>query len=716
MILWLLNGLWYDAAKREIFQTGKYVHILSNSKGRENNILIRPTIKIDGKEVRKADLLELMKCMSIDISNPAVVLHQDSAKSFGECNDGKSLYKYFLDATGLRQSLDECERCKKQVLADRANLKQCIEVQKKLEEGDFAAAKEEMDKCCDLNALGQKIEELKADLSVLTIYETVLLHDEHSQELSEYRQSMAQLQSQLASLQQQLNDMRAEVETVEQRGNVELVAEMDSIRQQLQHLQKKAQGYGAELNRSTAEKTQVEQYIRKIEKQIKDEENSREEARREFERLDRSKGKRAAAKLKDEAETLLQRTQDRQAELQSLEGETEECEHDLKRIQSQFEELKSSISNIDELIRKNRSSRGRVISRDEMIRRYNSKDRNPADLVQVRNALDIAQKRGMFRGSPPLGPLGMHITLKPEGRIFYRPIAQALGSKLLGAFLFHSFEDREAFKNCKEFQSIPNNGSLTLWVLPSSAHNEPECTPTFQALPGVSTHLCLDLITFDNVWVKNAALQFAKLDRNQVVEHYDKSLAHKALESIRGKRSGLSVTVRAIDGHECNAASSGGVSSTTNSASIPQDIFDRPDTFDAEASLREMEAEKQHLSRDYQRIEKERRSLSDRLKQIKDREQRIQSEIAMFQKKRKQNLEEARDLEMEAEQHPQEFDDTSFADNIRNKQSTLETRNRDLARLTNEIDAIGKSIAENQSQIKRETEKREVVEKKLQSI
>ena len=354
----------------------------------------------------------------------------------------------------------------------------------------------------------------------------------------------------------------------------------------------------------------------------------------------------------------MQKTLQRQSELQSIEGETEECEQEIRRTQAQFDDIKSSIGNLEEMIRKNKSSRGKVITRDEIIRRYTQS----VDLIQVRNAIDAAQKRGLFRGSIPVGPLGLHITLKPEGRRFYKPIFQSLGMRLLGAFLFESIDDREAFKNSREFQAIPNASSLTMWVLPSSVHNEPEFIPSFEAVRGSSTYVCMELLNFDNLWVKNAALQFAKIDRSHVVDQYDKTLGHRAQAAIRSRpqsQQNATLVVRAIDGHETTAQKNS-VQTTTSHMNVSQDIFERSETFDAEASLREMESEKQNLTRDYQRMDKERRESSNALKQLKDREQRLISEIGAFQKKRKQLLADARQLEDDAEQLPQEFDESSF--------------------------------------------------------
>lgn len=687
-------------------------------RGEAGKISNKNSIKIDGKEVRKLDLVELMTIMSIDIDNPAVILHQDAAKSFGDCNDGKDLYNYFLDATGLRQSLNECSRCHDQVLADRTNLLQCKDVQRKFQEGEYAAAKQEMEKCSDLSELKKKIDDLKDELSVLGINEAIVSYDKQTEELSQFQESEEAARNDFANLQLEMNAVREEVAAVEQHGSAELEAEMASITQQYQHLTKKAKDYSTEITRKNSEKSQTEKSIRNIEKQIKDEENARDEARAEFERQDRNKGKRQAAKLKEEAEACSQKVQQRQDELQSIQGEVEETEHDMSRTQTQFEETKTSIGNIDEMIRKNKSSRGKVITKEEIIRRYTVSglpNQSPPDPLQMRKAIDAAQKRGLFRGSTPLGPLGMHITLKPEGRKFYKPIYQSLGRNFLAAFVFDNAEDREAFKRSKEFQAVPNASNVMLYTLPSTTQNHVECPPTFESLAGCSTYAVLDLLNFDNPWVQNTALQFIRVDKNHVVDRYDKTLGHRALDSIRGTRFG-SVVVKAIDGHETTAFSSGSVQSTTVPGQVPQDIFDQSETVDAEASLRELESEKQYLVKEYQQIEKERRSFLDRIKQLKDREQKIQSEIASYQKKRKQNLAEARDLEIEAEQMPQEFDESAFDDAIQSKQATLQSKREELNRLNADLESVGKAHSEILAQQKIQQQRGQNVEKKLQGV
>jgi chromosome segregation ATPase len=684
-------------------------------RGEAGKISNKNSIKIDGKEVRKVDLIELMTAMSIDVCNPAVVLHQDNAKSFGDSNDGKGLYKYFLSATGLHQSLEECERCKTQVLADKANVKQCTDVQKKLREGDYAEAKLAMEKCSDLNEHRTKIEALQTDLSVLSIHEVVGKFDEKDDEIKRCEESQLHVQAQLDQLQHEFNEIIAE--GVAQQDVTEQLSEMGSIEQQIKHLARKSQDYKSELGRKTSEKNQAEQSIRRIEKQIKDEEKARDDARADFERQDRNNGKRVAAKLKEEAESLNQKVQQRHAELQTGEAEIEELDHELRRAHAQFEELKSEISNLEERIRKTKSSRGKVVTRDEIIRRF--QNQNPqyrADLVQVRNAIDAAQKRRLFRGSTPLGPLGMHVTVTPEGRKFYNPIAQTLGSKTLGAFLFDSDEDREAFKSSKEYEAL-GRVDLVMYVLPSSVQNQiDDSRSTFQAVPGSVTHACAKLLVFDNPWAKNAVLQFANPDKSQVVEHYDKSLGHKALDSLHDKPKGFSVTIRAIDGHETTATAGGGIQSTTNLTKFPSDIFDRSETIDVEASLREMEAERQGLTQEYQQADREKRKISDRIGQLRDRAQRLQSEIVGYQKKRKQNLSDARDLEIEAENLPEDFDESVFEDGIRSKQAILNARKDEISRFDRELEVISNSNAQVQEQMKKETEKRQKIEAKMQSM
>jgi hypothetical protein len=285
---------------------------------------------------------------------------------------------------------------------------------------------------------------------------------------------------------------------------------------------------------------------------------------------------------------------------------------------------------------------------------------------------------------------------------------------MLGAFCFDGVEDREAFTSSKEYQAIGRVDFMML-ALPSSAENQNESTPTFQALPGSSTYSCMDLLIFDNPWVKNVLLQFAKIDKSQVVDGYDKTLGHKALDSLRGKRQGTSVVVRSIDGHESTATVGGGIQATTQPANCSLDVFDRPETVDVEASLREMEAEKQNLTREYQHLEREKRSVSDRVNQLRDRMQRLQSEILGYQKKRKQNLTEARELEHEAEQMPHDFDESVFEDAIRSKQTMLNARNEELGRYERELESISKSHAEVKAQMAKETEKRRTTESKLQS-
>ncbi len=682
-------------------------------RGEGGKISNKNAIKIDGKEVRKSDLVELMSVMSIDVCNPAVVLHQDAAKSFGDQNDGKTLYKYFLSATGLQQSLEECERCRVQVMADKVNLKQCIDVQQKLKDGDYADAKLAMEKCSDLNDLRSKIEALKADLSLLSIHEVVEKLDDKSHDLRECQSHQTEFEAQAAQLRLELAEMQAQVAANERQGSTELEVEIESITQQLKHLTKKSQGYSSDQSKKLSEKTQVETNIRRIEKQIRDEEKARDEARAEFERQDRNKGRRDAAKLKEEAESLLQRIQQREAELQAVEADIEDGEHEMRRSHSQFEDAKSSIANLDDTIRKTKSSRGKAITREEIIKRFENPYQR-TDLVKIRNAIDAAHKRGLFRGRNPIGPLGAHITLKPEARKFCKPIFMSLGPKHLGAFCFDGVEDREAFKASREYQAI-GRPDFVIYALSSSAENQNESTPTFQALPGSSTFSCLDLVIFDNPWVKNALLQFAKIDKAQVVDGYDKSLGHKALDSLRGKRQGTSVIVRSIDGHECTATVGGGIQATTQAANCSPDVFDRPETVDVEASLREMEAEKQNLTREYQHLEREKRSVSDRVRQLRDRMQRLQSEITGYQKKRKQNLSDARDLEHEAEQMPDDFDESSFEETIRSKQILLDARNEELSRFESELESIRKSNAEVQAQMNKESEKRRTIESKLQS-
>jgi phage shock protein A len=247
----------------------------------------------------------------------------------------------------------------------------------------------------------------------------------------------------------------------------------------------------------------------------------------------------------------------------------------------------------------------------------------------------------------------------------------------------------------------------------TTVHHAISCTPTFQSLPGVSTHTCIEFTIFDNPWVQTAALHFSKFDMHQVVDKYDRTLGHKALDTVRG--SNRTVVVRTTDGHECSASGQGGVQSTTNNVRIQRDIFDRSDTFDAEASLRELQTEKQTLESEYQHVDKERKGAMDRVKKIKDQIERLQSEIAGFQKKRKQCMLEASELELEAEQMPQEFDESSYAESIRGKEQILSARRVELGRIADEIAAFEQGNADVQAQIKKLSEKRREVEQKMQS-
>ncbi|KAH3685193.1 hypothetical protein WICPIJ_003854 [Wickerhamomyces pijperi] len=472
-------------------------------------IIIERTIKRDnspspyvmknqfGKKVsqKKADLEKMLDTFNIAVSNPMSFLSQDAARSFLTASSDEQKYNYFMKGTQMQEIIENFNNSNQELATmglKLASIRTVVEGLKKKEEA-AAALYEKISLADNITA---EIRLYNGKFLWVQAENSIQNKATMQQKIIEYDDAKVKLESQMGTFKEQYDNIDGEILATHTEQNIiindheEAKAEYEEKKKIANAVIHNAEAARSELERKAHELAQVQKNLAELENDISI----------EVDRINRQQGG-SREVLEAQHQQFLAKKQSLQEQEQSLTQELESFDENNRRelgqIQSRLSSVTDGISETESYIDQIRQSQ-----RDsDPIHSYDSPYQN---LVRMINA-----KQHLFR-TPPIGPLGRYISIKPEHQDWAKYLDPVMGAGL-NTFVVTNYEDLKILR--KMGNECRCDGNFTA--------RKPERFDYSHGLPDRRFLTVLDVLEFKNEEVKYALIDSHKIESSVLANSRD---------------------------------------------------------------------------------------------------------------------------------------------------------------------------------------------------
>ncbi|PRQ59796.1 putative structural maintenance of chromosomes protein [Rosa chinensis] len=486
-----------DAFKPDIY--GDVIIIERKISGASNATVLKDH---QGRKVasRKEDLRELIEHFSIDVENPCVIMGQDRSREFLHSGNDKDKFKFFYKATLLQQVEELLQDIEKQL--EKANV-----VVDQLEgsirpiERELNELHEKIKNMEHIEEISQQAKQLKKKLAWSWVYDV-------DRQLQQKNAKIGKLKNRVPLCQAKIDQFRGEVEKLSQcytlkkseiASMVEKTAEVrrmkDELRQSLASATKEKLKLEEEYGRKTNYIQKLTNSVRSLQQQIQD----AEEQHARNTQAEESAMEEKLKELHNEVatiESMLARLQEEDSALSiSVHKTITEIGKLTEMIQSREKECQKCSNKVREVLR-NQSNKVTAFGGDRVM-----------DLLRI-----IERNHQRFK-SPPIGPIGAHLTLN-NGDEWARTVENAVG-RLLNAFIVTNHKDSQLLRTCAREASY-NHLQIIIYDFSLPRLNIPP-----HMLPQTRHPTTLSLLHSENHTVVNVLVDMGSVERQVLVKTYE---------------------------------------------------------------------------------------------------------------------------------------------------------------------------------------------------
>lgn len=428
-----------------------------------NTIVIQRTIKADGSSVfslqsgagreissKKRDIQAVMDYFSLPINNPMCFLSQDAARSFLTASTSHDKYVLFMKATLLQDVSDSLDKAREINHRAKSSMGLHLRNLKELKE-EYEESKrllQEFNKATDLN---HRKRLLQGKSMWIDVGQNTEAKNKLKAEVEAHEQRIRRCQEKVKSKSDRVERFMVDKEA--QNGAIdikiaELSEKMASHQQANVDLQAAETKYNIARDKNESLKTAMRE--------------CRQKAKSLDLVIDRIK-----RELRDE-----------------IGGDREQMENEIVKTEAQNEEIRGKLSSNNEEIQQFKGQERALIDRrrvdvDDKERSIQSKQdelrhitRENSDLLsnfdrQMTTLLRMIQERSHEFDVPPVGPLGVHLTVKKGFESWTRAIQRQL-SPWLSNFLVGSQKDSQLLRQIIRSCNMRTNISITNYSLGKS--------------------------------------------------------------------------------------------------------------------------------------------------------------------------------------------------------------------------------------------------------
>ena len=362
----------------------------------------------------KRELNNMMDRLSIQVENPVCILDQENAKEFIKGNE-KDKYKFFSKATDLTRVLEMLEDSK-------AHLAQSYRT---VEQSKRQVAHHAVDLENAQNALKELQKVLQID-DKIKMYECGLFW----KEVERLEDDLEDEEEKVALIDRKVKEAALKVEKAETAHKEQRTS--DEIGADVKRLEQNAKEAKENIDRLNKEIAQASKPVKIAQKDLEISKRKIKELRGEIkdlqDRIDEAEAERQQHSGEEE--------QKRKDELNGAKDKAIELKEGIKRCTERLEEMEEGVqSALEDEENKQREFKAEVESRNDLkAQRHKLQSAQTSPAQQWGSKVDeirreINKQRSRF-DQEPVGPLGLHVKLKPQMDKWAKPISACLNAQL----------------------------------------------------------------------------------------------------------------------------------------------------------------------------------------------------------------------------------------------------------------------------------------------
>ncbi|KAH9678475.1 Structural maintenance of chromosomes protein 6B [Citrus sinensis] len=388
-----------------------------------------------GKRVasRKQELLELIDHFNIDVENPCVIMSQDKSREFLHSGNDKDKFKFFFKATLLQQVNDLLQSIYNHLNKGDALVLE-LEATIKPTEKELSELQRKIRNMEHVEEITQDLQRLKKKLAWSWVYDVDRQLKEQNLKIEKLKDRIPRCQAKIDSRHSILESLRdcfmkkkAEIAVMVEKTS-EVRRRKDELQQSISLATKEKLELEGELVRNTSYMQKMVNRVKGLEQQVHDiqeqhvrntqAEESEIEAKLKELQCEIDAANITLSRMKEEDSALSEKLSKEKNEIRRISDEIEDYDKKCREIRSEIRELQQHQTN-----KVTAFGGDRVISLLRAIERHHHK----------------------FK-SPPIGPIGSHVTLV-NGDTWAPAVEQAIG-RLLNAFIVTDHKDALLLRGC----------------------------------------------------------------------------------------------------------------------------------------------------------------------------------------------------------------------------------------------------------------------------
>ncbi|KAH9678473.1 Structural maintenance of chromosomes protein 6B [Citrus sinensis] len=479
-----------------------------------------------GKRVasRKQELLELIDHFNIDVENPCVIMSQDKSREFLHSGNDKDKFKFFFKATLLQQVNDLLQSIYNHLNKGDALVLE-LEATIKPTEKELSELQRKIRNMEHVEEITQDLQRLKKKLAWSWVYDVDRQLKEQNLKIEKLKDRIPRCQAKIDSRHSILESLRdcfmkkkAEIAVMVEKTS-EVRRRKDELQQSISLATKEKLELEGELVRNTSYMQKMVNRVKGLEQQVHDiqeqhvrntqAEESEIEAKLKELQCEIDAANITLSRMKEEDSALSEKLSKEKNEIRRISDEIEDYDKKCREIRSEIRELQQHQTN-----KVTAFGGDRVISLLRAIERHHHK----------------------FK-SPPIGPIGSHVTLV-NGDTWAPAVEQAIG-RLLNAFIVTDHKDALLLRGCAR---EANYNHLQIIIYDFS---RPRLSLPHHMLPHTKHPTTLSVLQSDNPTVINVLVDMGSAERQVLVRDYDVGKAVAFEQRISNLKE-----VYTLDGHK----------------------------------------------------------------------------------------------------------------------------------------------------------------------
>lgn len=449
---------------------------------------------------RREDLRELIEHFNIDVENPCVIMSQDKSREFLHSGNEKDKFKFFFKATLLQQVNDLLLSINEQLKSANALVDE-LEASIKPIEKELTELQGKIKNMEHLEEMSQQVQQLKKKLAWSWVYSVDKELQEQMVKLGKLKERIPTCQARIdhelmkvEELRKTFTEKKAQTAHMVERAK-EVRNKQDELRNTVSLATKKKLELENEHNRRTNQIHSMVKRVKLLEQQARDiheqqVKNTQAEECEIEEKLKELQDMIDAAdftlsRLKEEESTLLESVSKGMDEIRKITEEIEEYGKKEQEIRAYIRELQL-----------NKTNKVTVFGGDRVIQ-----------------LLRTIERHHQRFGSPPIGPIGAHVTLANGDR--WAPAVENAVGKLLNAFIVTDHRDSLLLRGCAR-EANYNNLQIIIYDF-----SRPRLTIPSHMLPQTNHPTTFSVIRSDNDTILNVLVDMGSAERQVLVEDYD---------------------------------------------------------------------------------------------------------------------------------------------------------------------------------------------------